>query len=521
MRDPLELDEHALKAGDLPKALRSGPSTCLTRFPAPYRWATRGEFAQRDWRHLMEAATRPELWPGAGTTASASHGLPAWTFARYRDDTRVVTRDEALSARETRARVVEVCGLMVDYVDEPAVDAVHLDRWWGAHAFLAYTTGFHELPMDDRPAGPRWRVMVPFSHPVDLPTAIAVGAWARHPRHDAGIVAPVTEEAWRVVPVPAVGPGGYRWLARAGERLDPDQALKDLATWRVLDTRVRAEAALEGTSFGDAVGRFLVRRQTPRLRPRFPLPPIEPLRERLDALWPGRVVAVMGTSGSGKTSLALQIAAASATAGLPVLVVLTRMGGDEVVARLLAQRSGVRPSALLAGHGDGVDAAAEELRASCPSLHLWAPTADQRDLAHLRDKVSAVSDAHDGAPPLVVVDGVEGWGVDDPERGARQLVSGLRDASHTGTLSPTWPGAAVVVVGDLPHARLGPDALLAQWERGTLDLGALQHEASAVVAVATEGSHGLALVAKNRDGEMGPAPLSYDPAAGRFGDPPG
>lgn len=510
----------AFKAGDMPPELRGGPTGSLTAFPAPHRWATRGIFAERSWRQVLETLTRPELWPGGGTTESASYRLPAWTFARYRDDTRVVTRDEALSARETRARVTEVHGLIIEYVDEPAIDADHIRQWWGEHAFVAYTTGFHELPMEQRPAGPRWRVMVPFARPVSAEEAITLAHWARHPRHDAGIINERSEEVWRIVPVPAVGPGGYRWVAHNGTVLDPDQAMQELAAWRVLDTRVRADAALEGTGLGQAIERFLTRRRTPKLRPRYPVP-VPALRDILGPLWPGRVVAMVGSSGAGKSNLALQVAQAAAEAHLPVLVVLTRMGGDEVVARLLARQEGVRPSELLAGAG-GIDEAARELQLRCPSLHLWSPPAHDRDLDPLLRKVKALSDRHDGAPPLVVVDGIEGWGVDEPERGARQLVSGLRDASHGGTLGTEWPGAGVLLVGNLPGARLTPGTLQRAWDEGTLDLGVLEHDAGAVVALATRGVEALAIVAKNRDGATGSVPMRFDEVTGTFSaDHPG
>ncbi len=504
----------AFKAGDVPPRLRTGPSARLTRLPAPHRWATRGVFMEREWGTLMEAMSRPELWPGGGTTEVASYRLPAWTFASYRDDTRVVTRDKKLSARETRARVLEVHGLMVEYVDEPAIDADHVLQWWGEHAFLAHTTGFHELPMGERPAGPRWRVLVPFARPIGLEEAVTMAHWARHPRRDSGIIDDRSEQVWRIVPVPAVGPGGYRWLAHNGPLLEPDDALRELSAWEVLDTRVRAAVALEGTTIDVAVERFLRRRRIPKLRPSFPAP-VAALGEQLGPLWPGRVVALVGSSGAGKSNLALQAANRAAQAGLPVLVVLTRMGGDEVIARLLAQHGSVRPSELLAGSGS-VDGAVENLRASCPSLHLWAPPAAERDLESLIGKVRALSDRHDGAPPLVVVDGVEGWGLEDPERGMRQLVSGLRDVSHAGSLGPSWAGAGVLLVGNLPGPRLDPEQLRSKWGDGELGLGPLEHDAGAVVVVATRGAEALALVAKNRDGGVGEVPLRFDPITGTF-----
>ncbi|MEZ4317956.1 MAG: hypothetical protein R3F61_10650 [Myxococcota bacterium] len=512
---PDELDAVALKSGSVPEHLAHGPVLPTTLFPAPHRWATRGVHADRSWPTAMKLVSRPELWPGAGTTQAASDRLPAWTFARFRDDTRVVTRDLALSARETRARVLGVHGLFVEYVDEPAVDAQHLLEWWGRNAFVAHTTGFHELEWGDRPPGARWRVIVPFTEPVDVDTARRVAEWARHPRHDVGIVSPITDEVWRAEPVPAVGPGGYRWIAASAGALDPHEAVRELDGWRALDTRVRAEQDLEGTSLSGAVDRLLERRRTPHLRPRFPLPDIPALRDRLDALWPGRVLAVLGSGGSGRTSLAFQIAHASARSGLPVLIVLTRMGADEAVARFLSMDTGHSAPSVLQGDGE-IDAAARDLAVQCPSMHLWAPAAAERTLESLTRKVRAVSDAHEGRPPLVVIDGVEGWAVDDPEHGTRAVVAGLRDASHAQSLGPDWPGAAVVLVGSVQHGRLDPDTLHALWKDGALAVGPLEADAGAVLVLAVRGEDARGVVVKNRDGTTGTFLMSFDPVRTRF-----
>ena len=514
--DPDAIDRAAFKPGDRPEGLDGGPALTLTRFPAPYRWATRGVHQTLSWDDVVALAVEPELWPGAGTTESASQRLPALTFARYRDDTRVVTRDQAVSDRETRVRVVEVHGLILDYVDEPAVDAEHLRRWWGRHGFIAHTTGFHQLPMGERPPGPRWRVLIPLTRAVDLDTAIALAAWARHPRHDTGIIADTAEHPWRATPVPAVGPGGYRWFATPGPALDPHQALSELATWRQLDTRTRAEQALEGTQLRLAAERLAARHRTPRLRPHYPLPPLPVLQDHVGALWPGRVLGLLGASGSGRTHLALQIAAQAAARGLPVLLVLLRMGADEAAARLLAHDLGQAASDSLSGRGTGVEEAVMALPERFPALHLWAPRASERDLDHLLEKVRATSEAHGDVPPLVLVDGVEGWGVHDPEAGARELAAGLRDASHAGTLAPTWPGAAVVLVGGLPYGRLTPSALRAEVQDGRLRLGPHAYDCGVIVVVALEGTDGLVVVAKNRDGSTGQCEVCFDPPTGRF-----
>lgn len=500
-----------LKPGPVPKGLLVGPDLVVTRFPAPHRWATRGDHVRMPWADAAGLAGHPELWPGAGTAMAASYRLPAWTFARFRDDTRVVTRDQELSARETAARVLDVSGLVVDYIDEPAADGQTLLEWWGRHAFLAYTTGFNELALEERPPGPRWRVLLPFREPVDLEMARAVADWARHPRHDVGIVAPVTSEVWRAVPTPALGPGGYRWLAGRNDVLDAREAVRELHAWEALDVRVRAEQVLQGTSLAGAARRLLERRRRPRLRPRFPVP-VPELGGVLGDLWPGRVVALLGAGGTGRTTLALQFAERAMRARLPVMLVLTRMGDDEAVARLVGLRTGHPAAATLAGE-DGEDAI-EALAEGHLPMHIWTPAAHERTLDRLTAVLEAASDAHGGTPILVVVDGVEGWAVDDPERGARALLSGLRDASHAGTLRADWPGVAVLFVAGAPDLPRSPDALEEAFLEGTLRMGPFEADAAAVVVVGVEGGEADLVVAKNRDGHTGSVRVGFEPGRG-------
>ncbi|MCA9572448.1 MAG: hypothetical protein KC656_31630, partial [Myxococcales bacterium] len=347
------------------------------------------------------------------------------------------------------------------------------------------------------------------SEPVPPDLAEEVAAWALHPRHDVGIVSPTTAEVWRAATRPALGPGGYRWLAGRNEPLDPRAAVRELHAWQELDVRVRADQALEGTRLAEASTRLVERRRRPALRPRFPVPRVPGLPELLGDLWPGRVVAVLGTGGAGRTTFALQIADSAVAVGLPVLLVLMRMGGDEAVARLVALRTGMAPLDVLDGAGDVSDAV-EELQASAQAVHLWTPTGTERTLEHLHTMIRATSEAHGGGPVLVVADGVEGWAVDDPERGAREMVSGLRDASHAGTLSPSWPGAAVVFVGSLPGVPMDPERL----HPGALDLGPLEADAAAVVITAIGPAGARLVVAKNRDGGTGSVPASFSPGRG-------
>lgn len=491
MNEPL-VDPLVLRPGDRGPAGSPGPTAHLSLFPAPARWATRGTPAKVLWKDLLAMARQPELWPGGASTGIAAQRLPALSFARFRDDTRVVTRDEALSARESRLRVTEVHGLVLDYVDEPAVDGEHLRRWWGRHGFVAFTTGFHLLPMDERPPGPRWRLMLPLTRPVDLATAETLHAWARHPRHDTGILHERPEAAWSPVPYPAIGPGGYRWFAQPGAALDPDACLEELAEWHALDIEVHAGQVLEGTRVADQATLLALRHG----RPRFPPPPVEGLDAALGPLGAGRVVALLGGPGSGRTQLALQWARVAAEAGRPVLVVLTRLAADEAVARWLAADLGVPAESLLAEAPPGLDAAAEALDATCPGLHVWSPPADLRTPEAVRERVRAVRDAHGGEAPLVVVDGVEGWAGADPGAG-HALAAHLRDLAHPG---PDRPGALVVLVGDGEVEGPHPSPLVS--------------EASIVLTLGWSDAGGTVRIAKHRGGAHGEVAVRFDPVRG-------
>jgi hypothetical protein len=548
----IDIPSGGWRPGDRPLPTEGGPQFALTVFPAPARWASRGEFRELSWAEALEMVIQPELWPGAGGIDAALARLPAWSFARFRDDTRVVMRDEAAAARETALRVEAVHGLFVEYDDEPAIDGAHIANWWGDHAFLAYTTGFHEQARGEKPQGPRWRVLIPLHSPVTLEVAARLGQWARHSRRSVGIVAESTLDGARVTEVPAIGPGGYRWVGGLGRPLDPRVALLELARWAAEDVELRARDALAGTTIERTVERFLARHHQPVRHPIFPVPgsaavPKPPTRSpvptaahpswgplaELLGVWPGRTMAVFGPAGSGRSAFVLQLAAEVARASHPVLMVLTRMGTDEVVARLLAARlDGVSSAELLQGAGAArdLDAHGRALATECSGLHIWSPPAGERTRDELFHRVRAVSDAHGGKPPLVVLDAVEGWAVDDPERGTREVVAALRDAAHGAVFGLDWPGAGVIEVStSAPSASLrSADSLRQAWDRGELRaLGPLADDVHLALVIATDPPGPAAdairratvVVARNRDGRCGAFELTFDARAGRFAAP--
>ncbi len=106
------------------------------------------------------------------------------------------------------------------------------------------------------------------------------------------------------------------------------------------------------------------------------------LRNILGNWWADTLVVLVGHTGRGKSSFAIQIAEQAACTGAPVLYASMEMGYDELIARLLALRGrpGVSWSALKRGAYpvEAVKAAGDRLIADAPHLYLWAPSAKQR-----------------------------------------------------------------------------------------------------------------------------------------------
>lgn len=511
------------------------PTASLTLFPAPAAWASRGRHAALPWSDVLARAEKPELWPGGGAIDAAEARLPAWTFAAFRDDARVVARDSATAEAQTRARVLEVNGLFLEYEDEPGADADAIARWWAGRLFLAYTTAFHDRPLGDRPEGPRWRVAVPFARGVGLAAAVEVARWARHPRRRAGTLADATEEPWRAPALPAIAPGGFRWCHGDGEPLDPDACVRELAAWRVADRREAATRELAGRSVRDAIAALSRRVASPALRPAFawtgspapagPLPeaalaPAAPAACPLtEGLWPGRLAVLVGPGRRGRTSFALQVAEANARLGHPVGLLLTRMGVDEAAARLVALRTaGASAAALLQGATPRAEteAALAALASAAPGLHVWAPSAAQRTPEEVVRFTRALSEVAGGRPPLLVLDALDAW-----EGDADALAGALGDLVHAGSLAPDWPGAAVLAVLLARDPALAGTRELAAGA-GALDVDAhpVAREASLVLALTADPGPSpwparLAVV-RNRHGPTGAVSLAFEPGVGRF-----
>jgi hypothetical protein len=294
---------------------------------------------------------------------------------------------------------------------------------------------------------------------------------------------------------------------------------------------------------------------------------------------PDWLAVVVGRPGRGKSGWSLQTAVAAAVAGAPVVYMSCEMGDDELLARALAVRSGGRvpwrsvmrgavPDDELAEAVAELDRQASDLAGPC--LYLWAPPKRERNLDGLRAFVEAVAARH-GRPVLVVVDYVQRLGDDENDRRVEILkASGaLRDLSRP---AENYPGAAVLAISStargyyprfancpaLLRAELGGfvlrpkpgnnDLVSAAYEPGEgiegtgKETGELEYDASVVIALTCDSDAdevrvgrtplaaenrpihgiraGLVVVAKNRAGPTGWAPMTFHAPTGRWADWP-
>lgn len=280
-------------------------------------------------------------------------------------------------------------------------------------------------------------------------------------------------------------------------------------------------------------------------------PPWSKLSKHLGSLWPDRLTVLVGGTGKGKSAVAVQLAEGVARAGHPVLYASAEMGTDELVARLLALRAkgphesidrgrGVAWNGVLNGRAtpDAVTDAGVALARECPRLYLWAPRTGERTAEEIQRVARAISAAHGGRAPFVVVDYVQRFApsVDERRMAVAGLSGELRDLSRPGGLGPTWPGAAVLALsstGRDNYGKLGScDALAkAYYDHDPLEglgkeSGELEYDAPLVLCFTTDKPNSTtgtrrALFAfpKNRQGRSGIVGMYFSPACGRFREP--
>ncbi len=304
-----------------------------------------------------------------------------------------------------------------------------------------------------------------------------------------------------------------------------------------------AEASLPreiGSFMGDALGRMRRRADGTEKPIALPWPSVN---EALGGgLWPGMLHVLAGTTGAGKTILAMEAALASARAGVPVLYVSLELGPDEMVARLLGLMSREKWSGLYLGrarddedprgivdkvareHGPELGALPLRLEVGAPMGHpperLWSAANAMR---------ASLPEEHRGARPfLVVLDYLQLIG-----RGEREdLRVAIQRAAYYARAIARDLDAAVLVLSSVargqyanlkiePGKKLPPPSLLVGIGK---ESGEIEFAADVVLALAdeewAEGEKSKAVhlaVAKSRTGTPSWVPLRFN--GGWFAEP--
>ena len=262
------------------------------------------------------------------------------------------------------------------------------------------------------------------------------------------------------------------------------------------------------------------------------------LRRTLPGWWADTVAVLVGHTGRGKSSFALQIAEQAARDGAPVLYASMEMSAEELVARLLAVRGGKRASWSAIKRGayppESVATAGASLVADAPHLYLWAPEGEGRNAEALGRMARAASVASGGRPPLVVLDYVQrvtGGTPEEDRRGAVAALSGkLRDLSRP---ADGWPGCAILALSSTARAHYADfnttDDLAGAYElEGSgKESGELEFDAPILLCMTSDKPHdnagepengrlALVRVVKNREGSTGSAWMRFAAARGVF-----
>jgi len=352
---------------------------------------------------------------------------------------------------------------------------------------------------------------------------------------------------------PDVSPRAEPRWRQAKEPTPPDP----LAPWHVaavlaamLDPDKPEPVPVAPLPGGYGTGAYVEARAAAELEPESPVygpigEPLEPgrwpaLAGLLRAWFPDTLAVLVGHTGRGKSSLAVQVAERAARAGAPVLYASLEMSAEELVARLLALRGspGASWSALKRGAYPlaAVAAAGARLVEACPHLYLWAPDSKDRNPDALQRMARAVSAVAGNRPPLVVLDYVQRLAPPDKEdrRLAVSDLSGrLRDLSRPGGMVVGWPGATVLALSSTARAGYANFASTADMrmasdlEGSGKESGELEYDAPVLLCMTsdmpgdgedepTEGRMALVRLVKNREGRPGSAWMRFEAARGRF-----
>lgn len=406
---------------------------------------------------------------------------------------------------------------------------------WCAYASFSNTAQKHE----QRRLNHRFRIIVPLATPVPAAKYEPVGraAWWYLSR---GLADPALMNSVQCWLTPRQPPGRVWWSDRSapdapvmdwseleeqGKALPIQEALTEVSkltlergTLRLLQRLQRvsdgAGWSWPGCSVSDDDGDANEARWDSPIRPGPPRQWSKSMKI-MRHFRPDAVFLLIGPTKAGKTAWVLNVAEGAAASQpptrdpWPVLYVSAELGTDEVVARLIAQRSErVWWSSIVNGKVSPttIEDAANDLCASIPNFYAWAPPHNKRNADALELMVQKVSAVHGGAPVMVVLDYLQRFG-DPGESGDMRLsvreVSGRirdlcrsRDAAPKGDWWPKgvpWPGAAALVVSstgrksydlftDVEKTRGAPlDDLLAAGKES----GELEYDAVVIAALAT------------------------------------
>lgn len=233
---------------------------------------------------------------------------------------------------------------------------------------------------------------------------------------------------------------------------------------------------------------------------------MELLDKQLDGGFsPGEYIILGARPGVGKTALALQLAARNAAKGRGVFIVSREMSRENLLRRMLCQKSFVPFQNLKSGQLDELEwRRIESAAKSMAELPIWIS-----NLVSIDQLKEAVEGFKDGEIQLLIVDYLQllrapaEWRQD--KRGAIEHIS---KELRTLTIQTRIP---LLCLSSLAR----PPRDMPRWRPSLVDLresGELEHDADIVLLMHRDaGAEEAELnVAKNRDGRVGMVRLKYD-----------
>lgn len=216
-----------------------------------------------------------------------------------------------------------------------------------------------------------------------------------------------------------------------------------------------ADLAPPATKHFAAAKRELEKRRDGVIKP-IPLPWPNLAKSLNGGLWPRTSTILAGGTGTGKTSMAVAIAARAARQGVPTLFLSLELDAVEMGARIFAIDAGLPWSDLLLGRGmRALDAASEHALKAVTGrwpLHVASPSSRLpfQDVGHyvtaMRDEYASALTDEDGEPSkpcLVIVDYIQ---LLDDGRGYHDVRARVGDAVvHLRTLAKNHHAAMLLV----------------------------------------------------------------------------